>query len=77
VIVVLPAATPVIIPEVKSTVATAVVLLLQLPPAMLLLNIMVEPLQTEAGPLIVPAVGTGLTVIVADADADPQTLVTE
>lgn len=74
--VVLPAATPVTTPVLASIVATAVVPLLQVPPAILLLSIMVEPTQTEEAPLMVPAFGTGLTVMFADAVADPQTLVT-
>ena len=74
--VVLPAATPVTTPVLASIVATAVVPLLQVPPAILLLSIMVVPTHTEEAPLMVPAFGIGLTVMFADAVADPQTLVT-
>jgi hypothetical protein len=48
---------------------------LHVPPATLLLSVMVESTQTDEGPVIVPATGSGLTVITAVADADPQLLV--
>ena len=67
-----PAATPVTMPVAAPTVATDVVLLLQVPPAILLLKLMVAPAHTVEAPLIVPALGTGSTVMVADAVADPQ-----
>ena len=67
-----PAATPVTTPVAAPTVATDVVLLLQVPPAILLLSMMVAPAHTVEAPLIVPALGTGSTVTVADAVADPQ-----
>lgn len=72
-----PVATPVTLPVTASTVATAVVLLLQAPPETLLLNIIFDPIHTAEAPLIVPALATGFTVIVAEAVADPQTVVTE
>ena len=67
-----PGATPVTTPVVEPTVATDVALLLQVPPAILLLRLMVAATHTVEAPLMVPAVGTGLTVTVADAVADPQ-----
>lgn len=75
--VVLPAATPVTLPVTGSTVATAVVLLVQLPPETLLLNIILDPIHTDEAPLMVPALATGLTVMVAEAVAEPQIFVTE
>lgn len=71
----LPAATPVTLPEVL-TVATAVELLLHVPPVMLLLKLMKEPTHTAEAPVIVPASGSALTLIFADADAVPQPVVT-
>ena len=67
-----PGATPVTMPVVEPTDATDVALLLQVPPAILLLKLMVAPTHTVEAPLMVPALGTGLTVMVADAVADPQ-----
>jgi hypothetical protein len=77
VIVEFPAATPVTLPVPASTVATAVVLLLQAPPETLLLNIIFDPIHTAEAPLIVPALATGFTLMIAEAVADPQILVTE
>lgn len=70
-----PGATPVTLPE-EITVAIAVELLAHVPPLILLLKLMKEPTQTAEGPLIVPAEGSGLTVIFADADAVPQPVLT-
>ena len=67
---------PCYITGIWTTVATDVVLLLQVPPDTLLLNMMVDPTHTEEAPLIVPALGTGFTVMVADAVVDPQIFVT-
>lgn len=74
--VVFPGAIPVTIPVFVPIVATALALLLQVPPDTLLLRLIVDPIHTEVAPLIVPAFGTGFTVTVADAVADPQMLVT-
>jgi hypothetical protein len=60
---VLPAATPETIPEVP-TVAINVLPLLQTPPVVALLNVVVAEGQTVAVPVIVPAAGFGLTVII-------------
>ena len=49
-----PTDTPVTFP-LASTVATVGVPLLQVPPVMLSLNVIVEPAHTEVGPLILPA----------------------
>ena len=70
-----PGATPVTFP-VEITVAIAVELLAHVPPVILLLKLMKEPTQTAEAPLMVPAAGSGLTVIFADADAVPQPVVT-
>ena len=74
--VVFPTATPVTIPVFGSIVATEFVLLLQVPPDISLLRLMVDPMHTEVAPLMVPAFGTGFTVIGADTVADPQTFET-
>lgn len=60
----LPADTPVTTPVVAFTVAAEVLLLLQLPPLLLLAKVVVEPMHTNVVPLMVPAFGSGLTVIV-------------
>ena len=66
-IVALPAATPVTTPVIEFTVATRLLLLLQLPPAVpLLVNVVTEPAQSVAEPLTVPALGRALMVILAD-----------
>jgi hypothetical protein len=48
---------------VGSTVAIAALMLLQVPPVVLGVKVMLAPTQTEVGPEIVPADGIGLTVI--------------
>ena len=63
VIVVLPAATPVTTPVDASTVAVAVLLEVQTPPAVALVSAVVEPTHTPVVPLIAATVGSGLTVI--------------
>ena len=63
VIVVLPAATPVTTPVDASTVAVAVLLDVQTPPAVALVSAVVEPTHTPVVPLIAATVGSGLTVI--------------
>ena len=72
-----PAETPVTTPE-ALTVATAGVTLLQVPPVVpeALARAIVAEGQTTARPVMVPATGNGLTVIIADATAVPQLLVT-
>ena len=59
----LPADTPVTTPVVEPTVANPVLLLLQVPPPVISLNIVVEPVQTLAVPVM--AAGNGLTVMIA------------
>jgi hypothetical protein len=78
VILVVPAATAVTTPVVEFTVATEVLLLLQVPPPLpLLLYCAVAPMQSGELPLTVPAFAFGLTVKVIDALAgDPQPLFT-
>jgi hypothetical protein len=58
-------------------VATAVLLLLQPPPLMLAVRLVVAASHTVAVPLMVPAAGAGFTVILLVAIAVPQLLVTE
>jgi hypothetical protein len=59
-----PADTAVTTPVVAFTVATAVLLLLQLPPATVELNVLVPATQIDWVPLNTPAVGAAVTVIV-------------
>ena len=61
--VVLPAVSPVTTPVDGFTVAAVVLLLLQVPPLILLLRVVVEPVQTNVVPLTVPALGTGIPVM--------------
>ena len=75
--VVFPAATPVTFPVLASMDATAGVLLVHTPPEMLSLKIILAPIHTAVGPLIVPAFGKGFTVKADDAVEVPQTVVTE
>ena len=70
-----PAVTPVTIPD-MPIVATAVLLLLHTPPVVVLLNVIVAVAQTIAVPVIVPATGNGLTVTFTVVVAVPQLLVT-
>jgi hypothetical protein len=56
-----PAATPLTVPDPEPTVACAVLLLLQVPPAVPSLKVVVKPTHTLVVPVI--AAGTGLTVI--------------
>ena len=72
-----PGATPVTTPVPEFTVATAVLLLLQLPPLVpLLVNVVVDPTQTVAAPLTVPAFGSGFTVSALVAVVEHPPLVT-
>ncbi len=63
--VVVPAATPVTVP-VEFMVATAVLLLAQVPPEVASERAIVDPAHTELAPVI--AAGNGLTVMVADLE---------
>ena len=56
-----PTATPVTTPDVFTD-ATDVLLLLQVPPVVPSVSVVVAPLQTVAVPLIAPAEADGLTV---------------
>ena len=73
-----PADTPVTTPVVAFTVATAVLLLLQLPPDTVELKVLVPATQIDWVPLSVPAVGAALTVtvLVAVASEHPPVPVT-
>ena len=73
----LPGPTAVTRPLVAFTVATRLLLLLQLPPvAPLLDKTLAAPTQRVVVPLMVPATGIALIVILADDDALPQVPVT-
>ena len=73
----LPAPTAVITPEVGLTVATKLLLLVQVPPAVpLLVKVVSEPAQMVAAPLIVPALASALMVMLAEAAELPQVLLT-
>ena len=74
-IVALPAATPLTRPEVAPTVATAVLLLFQLPPEGVELNVFDAPIHIAKVPVI--AVGKGLTVTVVVYTVDVQADVPE
>ena len=72
----MPDDTPLTIP-VEPTVATDVVPLVQVPPVVVLLSVVVEPAHTLIVPVIADTVGNGLTVIVAITDVtQPKPLVT-
>jgi hypothetical protein len=60
-----PAIRPFTVPVAEPTVATAVLLLLQVPPGVTSDNVVVVPMQREKLPAIVP--GSGFTVSIADA----------
>ena len=71
----LPAITPVTEPVVALTDATVASLLLHVPPVPVEVNEVDAVAQTVAEPEMVPAKGSGLTVIEAVAVAVPQVLV--
>ncbi len=68
-----PPETPVTIPPI--TVALAL-LLLQVPPVTLSVNVMDDPTHTPEGPDIIPSSGSGFTVMGFVAVAVPQPLIT-
>ena len=71
-----PAVTPVITPELL-TVATLVVLLVQVPPVVAVVNVVVLPTQTFEVPVICSIVGVGYTVTVVNfVEEQPLPLVT-
>lgn len=59
-----PAATPVNTPLVEPIVPTAILLLLQLPPVIPSINVIVLPEHTVVGPVIGPGAGFTVTVVV-------------
>jgi hypothetical protein len=75
VIVALPALTPVTTPA-ASTVATAALLLVQLPPVEALDRVVVKPAQVVVVPVIAPTVGVLFTVNVVVTIPVPQVPVT-
>ena len=72
----LPAATPVTLPVADPAVATVVLLLLQCPPGLASDSVVITPAHTLEVPVMIPAAGNGLTVIIFVALAVPQKLVT-
>jgi hypothetical protein len=69
----LPAATAVTKPVTGFTVATRLLLLLQVPPVVpLLVNVVIEPAHSAAEPLTVPAFARALMVTFADEAELPQ-----
>ncbi len=71
-----PVDTPVITPVEAFTVATEGAALLQLPPPEpLLVYVVVDPIHRADAPLTVPALRTGVTVMLAEAVAVPQGVV--
>ena len=75
VIVAVPVAIPVTVP-VALIDAMAALLLLQVPPVVASVRVVFAPVHTVVAPLMVPALGAGLTVITLVAVAVPQLLVT-
>lgn len=71
----LPADSPVTRPP-EFTVATAVLLLVHVPPVVEALSVVVVPVQIVVVPVIDPAEGAPFTVTVATALFEPQVLVT-
>ncbi len=69
-----PAVTPLTTPE-AFMVAIAVLLLVHVPPATASDKVTVAPVHSVEVPVIVPALGAGLTVTVSTALAEPQVLV--
>jgi hypothetical protein len=74
-IVTVPAAIPLTSPEL-FTVATSEFDEDHVPPAVVLLNVIVAPAFTEAAPVMVPAEGNGLTLTILKDDALPHSLLT-
>jgi hypothetical protein len=66
-----PGAMPVTMP-VADTLATEVAVLLQLPPVVVSVRVTGLPVQTAEVPVIMPAYGRGLIVIVCIAVSAPQ-----
>ena len=67
---------PVTAPVALLTDALAALLLLQVPPEPVVVKVLVLPIQSAVGPLTVPALGSGLTVIACVSAMVPQLLVT-
>lgn len=73
----LPASTPVTTPVAEFTVATRLLLLLQLPPPVpLLVKVVIDPWHSVEEPLTEPALAAALMVILADDAELPQVLLT-
>jgi hypothetical protein len=66
---VLPVATPVTTPVPEPTVATAVLLLVHLPPLMVLLSVPVAPAHTDDGPVIAESALTEIAVLTTQPEA--------
>jgi hypothetical protein len=65
-----PVTTPVVLTE-----ATAALLVAHVPPDAASAKVMVEPIQTTEGPVMVPALAVVLTVMATEAEAVPQAVV--
>lgn len=73
----LPAPTPVTTPVDELTLATKLLLLLQIPPPVpLVVSVVIDPAHTADEPLTKPAFGRALMVILADETELPQVLLT-
>jgi hypothetical protein len=69
--------TPAVVPETTPPATVALLLLaLHAPPAAASVNVIDEPTQTVDGPVMLPAFGNELTVMVFVAVAVPHPLVT-
>lgn len=68
-----PGETPTTSPD-AVTVATAVLVLLHVPPVAVLVSDMVSAWHTESAPLMAPASAIGLTVAITVVVTDPQVL---
>ncbi len=71
-----PADTPATNPDDEPTVATAVLLLLHVPPIVPSVNVVTPPMQMAEAPATGDTVGKSLTVTIAEAVAVPQGPVT-
>ena len=72
-IIAVPVATPVVTPVEGATVATAVLLLVHVPPDTDVLNVVTEPVQTDMLP-VTGVEAVALTVTNLEAAVDPQLL---
>jgi hypothetical protein len=76
VIVAVPAATPVITPELALTVAVDALLVVYVPPLVVDVNVVVDPIHTVCAPVNAATVGSALTVTSLVTDAEHPLAVT-